>query len=313
MDPLSDVLRAIRLTGAHFFASATSGPWGLEAPPARELSPRVLPGAQHLISYHVVMHGRCWGGLRGESLLALEAGDVILFPHGDAHVMCSSPEPGPLPRVGDVPRFPAQRVLGDPEHPDVRLVCGFFGCDPDPFNPLCQSLPRVLRVRGMSEGLVGMFARQVLEETEAGRVGAESLLTRLAELMFIEVLRRQVDAMPDGGAGWLSAMRVPFVARVLHLLHGQPAHPWTIAELATEAATSRTVLAERFTRLVGVPPMQYLTQWRMQLASVRLRESGAKLAAIAAEVGYESETSFNRAFKKATGVSPGQWRQGRVA
>lgn len=310
MDPLSDVLRIVRLTGAHFFRASASGAWTIEAPAARELSPRILPRSEHLISYHLVLTGRCWGGVKGEPLLALDEGDVILFPHGHAHLMSGGPEPGAdLLSINSVPRFPREAEFGDTAgHPDVVLVCGFFGCDREPFNPLCAGLPRQLRMRGLSEGLVGVFARQVVEETSAGRAGSDSMLTRLAELMFIEVLRRYLDSLPEGSSGWLAGIRDPLVGRALALLHARPGHDWSLAELATAAASSRSSLAERFARLVGLPPMQYLTQWRMQVAAGRLRETEAKVAAVAAEVGYESEAAFSRAFKKATGVAPGRWR-----
>lgn len=309
MDPLSDVLRAVRLSGAHFFHATASGPWGIEAAAARELSPRILPGSEHLISYHVVLEGSCWGGLRGQPLVPLNAGDVILFPQGDAHVMSGTPRPGPhLPQVYDVPRYPegAEFRLGDGA--PASLMCGFFGCDLAPFNPLCASLPRQLTMRGLSDGLVGVFARQVVQESESARAGADSLLTRLAELMFIEVLRAHLESLPSDQGGWLAGLRDPVVGRAIALIHERPAHPWTLAELATEAASSRSSLSERFTKLVGIPPMQYLTQWRMQVAARLLKETGAKVSAIGADVGYESEAAFSRAFKKATGVAPGAWR-----
>jgi AraC-like DNA-binding protein len=137
------------------------------------------------------------------------------------------------------------------------------------------------------------------------------VLTRLAELMFIEVVRRYLDELPSGQTGWLAGLRDEVVGRALTLLHARPAHPWTLADLAREAATSRSNLAKRFTELVGLPPMQYLAHWRMQVAANLLTRSGTKVAAIGAEVGYESEAAFSRAFKKATGVAPGAWRDAR--
>jgi AraC-like DNA-binding protein len=313
VDPLSDVLRVVRLTGAHFFRTRASGTWGIEAAPAAELSPRILPGSEQLIPYHLVMTGTCWGGLTGRPPVELRAGDVILFPHGHGHVMCSGPAPGPnLVSVDAAPRFPDGADFGDPGRADVTLVCGFFGCDREPFNPLCAALPAQLRVPGLSDGIVGTFARQVDEETRSGRAGAESMLTRLAELMFIEVLRRHLDSLPEDGRRWLAGIRDPVVGRALAVIHARPGHRWTLEDLAREAASSRSSLAERFHELVGIPPMQYLTQWRMQVAAVRLRETGAKVSAVAMEAGYESEAAFSRAFKKATGVAPSRWRDRAV-
>jgi AraC-like DNA-binding protein len=158
---------------------------------------------------------------------------------------------------------------------------------------------------------LGGFSRQLTEDSRLGRAGANGVLTRLAELMFIEVLRRYLDGLPPGQTGWLAGVRDEVVGRALSLLHGRPGHPWTLADLAREAASSRSSLARRFAMLVGQPPMQYLTQWRMQVAANLLAQSSAKVATIGATVGYDSEAAFSRAFKKATGLAPGAWRDAR--
>jgi len=296
-DPLSDVLRAVRLDGAFFYAVQASEPWSVEAVAAKELTPQVLPGAEHLISYHILTSGRCWGGLTGERAVALAPGDVIVFPHGDAHVMSSDPKLH-------------SETLGDGGEVTATFVCGFLGCDRRPFNPLLSTLPHQLHLPGLSSGWLQSFARQVVEESQARRVGADSVLTRLAELMFVEVLRRYIETLPPEQRGWLAGLRDDAIGRALGLLHGDPAHAWTLDELAAGVAMSRSVFADRFTTLVGQPPMQYLAHWRMQLAASRLAAGSAKIAAIAEQVGYESEEAFSRAFKRLMGVSPGAWRRG---
>jgi AraC-like DNA-binding protein len=313
MDPLSDLLRVVRLDGAYFFAVEAAEPWSVETAPARELSPRILPAAEHLISYHILTDGRCYGGVRGEEQTELLAGDVLVFPHGDAHVMSSAKglRPGPKVNSAAPARYPETVVLGDEGPRGASFVCGFLGCDRRPFNPLLAALPRRMHVRGMSGAWVGSFTRQVTDESRLARPGGNTVLTRLAELMFIEVLRRYLDDLPPEQTGWLAGLRDDVVARVLALLHGRPAHPWTLPELAKEAASSRSNVARRFTDLVGEAPMQYLTQWRMQVAANLLIQSGAKVAAIGAEVGYDSEAAFSRAFKRATGLAPGAWREAR--
>jgi len=313
MDPLSDVLRAVRLDGAYFYAVEAAGPWCVEAAAARQLSPRIMPAAEHLIPYHILTAGRCFGGLAGEDPVELNAGDVLVLPHGDAHVMSSDrgikSDPG---MYGTAPaRYPHTVILGDGGSPRTSFVCGFLACDLRPFNPLLASLPRRLHMRGMSSAGLGAFTRQVTEESRAGRAGADGVLTRLAELMFIEVVRRYLDELPPEQTGWLAGLRDEVVGRALALMHGQPGHPWTLADLARQAASSRTQLAERFTLLVGRPPMQYLAQWRMQVAANRLLQTGAKVATVGGEVGYDSEAAFSRAFKKATGHSPAAWRETR--
>jgi AraC-like DNA-binding protein len=307
-DPLSDVLRAVRLDGAFFYAVEASGPWSVEAVAAKDLTPRVLPGAEHLISYHILTTGRCWGGLTGESPVALEPGDVIVFPHGDAHVMSSDPKLRSVPATPG--RFPETVTLGNGGQVAATFVCGFLGCDRRPFNPLLSNLPRQLHLPGLSSGWRQSFARQVVEESRAQRVGADSVLTRLAELMFVEVLRRYIETLPPGQQGWLAGLRDDVVGRGLGLLHGAPAHPWTLDELAGSVAMSRSAFSDRFTVLVGQPPMHYLAQWRMQLAARRLATGNSKVATIAEEVGYESEEAFSRAFKRLMGVSPAAWRRG---
>jgi len=289
-DPLSDVLRAVRLDGAFFYAVEASEPWSVEAVAAKELTPRVLPGAEHLISYHILTSGRCWGGLTGQRAVPLAPGDVIVFPHGDGHVMSSDPT------LHSEPATPGR--------------CGFLGCDRRPFNPLLSTLPRQLHLPGLSSGWLQSFARQVVEESQARRVGADSVLTRLAELMFVEVLRRYIETLPPDQHGWLAGLRDDAVGRTLGLLHGDPAHAWTLDELAAKVAMSRSAFADRFSTFVGQPPMQYLAHWRMHLAAQRLATGRAKIATIAAEVGYESEEAFSRAFKRLMGVSPAAWRRG---
>ena len=313
MDPLSDLLRVVRLDGAFFFAVEATEPWSVKTLDTRELRPRLMPVAEHLISYHIISEGRCYGGLLDEEQVELVAGDVIVFPHGDAHVMSS----GPGVRVpNEVYSYAPDRYLetlrvGGPGPAVTSLCCGFLGCERRPFNPLLAALPRRMHLRGVSNAWHGGFTRQVIEESRLGRAGADCVLTRLAELMFIEVLRRYLDEMPAGQTGWLAGIRDEIVGRVLSAIHARPGHPWTLAELAREAGSSRSNVTKRFTLFVGEPPMQYLTRWRMQVAANILSHSGAKVATVGEEVGYDSEAAFSRAFKRATGLAPGAWRERR--
>jgi AraC-like DNA-binding protein len=315
MDPLSDLLRVIRLDGAYFYSVKAAGPWGVEARSAQQLLPHILPGAEHLISYHIVTKGQCFGGLVGEEMVELNPGDVIVFPHGDPHIMASHPGMKSVPREpGSVPaRYPGTVHLGAGGPETTAILCGFLGCDLRPFNPLLASLPHRMHMRGLSNTWLGSFTRQVIEESQALRAGAETVLTRLAELMFIEVIRQYLDDMGPNQTGWLAGLRDEVVGKALTLLHARPGHPWTLVELTREVSASRSKLVERFTELMGEPPMQYLTRWRMQVAAKLLVESGAKVSAVGAEVGYESEAAFSRAFKKATGTAPGAWRSRRRA
>jgi AraC-like DNA-binding protein len=314
MDALSDVLKAVRLTGAVFFDVRAAAPFVAEAPSSADIADRVIPGAQHLVHYHVVSEGSVWGGLDGEAGVQLTAGDIIVFPHGDAHVLSSAP--GMRGRL-DLARFDAAREqprpfalsVGAGATPSAHFVCGFLGCDARPFNPLLAALPRMIHVRDRAGGAIEAFVRLALAEGADPRPGSDVVLGRLSELMFVDVVRRYLETLPAGRAGWLAGLREPFVGRALAALHASPARDWTLESLAREAALSRSALAERFTELVGQPPMQYLARWRMQLAAGQLAAGTDSVATIAAKVGYDSEAAFSRAFKKATGVAPGRWRK----
>ncbi len=198
---------------------------------------------------------------------------------------------------------------------EVHLVCGFLGCDARPFNPLLAALPRVLRASDRDGGRGGWLSRfmEVAEaESRTPRPGAEAVLARLSELMFVEIVRRHLESLPPDRTGWLAGLRDPHVGKALAALHARPGHPWTIDALGREAGLSRSALAERFTALVGEPPIQYLGRWRMQVAAGLLAATHDGIAAIGGRVGYASEAAFSRAFKKAVGVPPASWRRRRA-
>jgi AraC-like DNA-binding protein len=318
-DALSDVLRAVRLTGAVFFTVDVSPPWSTPVPPARTLAPIIMPSAQHLISYHLVTSGSWWAIPDGGTPLRLETGDVIVFPGGAAHVMCSDPKvpPGAGFDVRQIPP-PQQwpyRIVGDTQGAEkLGIVCGFLGCDVRPFNPLLAALPPTMVVsdrNGANDGWLGQFVRLAIAEVGDKRAGGDSVLGRLSELMFVEAVRRHIDSLPAEQTGWLAGLRDRSVGRALTLLHGKPAHAWTLEELARDVGVSRSSLADRFLHFVGQPPMQYLAQWRMQVAAGLLATGGASLAEVAADVGYASEAAFSRAFKKVVGEPPAAWRRQR--
>ncbi len=317
-DALSDVLKTVRLTGATFFDVVAKAPWVAEQPSREMVLPKILPGAEHLIAYHVIIEGRCFANIVGKEPIALEAGEVIVFTKGDPHVMSSSPgmradpvSPGALD-AATASQLPFFINYGGDGPPTAKLVCGFLACDAQPFNPLLDNLPPVIKAgnsQGSDSRWLGQFIRLATIESADKRAGGESVLARLSELMFIEVVRRHLEALPAEQAGWLAGLRDPFVGKALSLMHGAPARNWTIEELARDVGLSRSVLAERFADLVGMPPMHYLAKWRMQIASGLLGGGSASIAAVAAEIGYGSEAAFSRAFKKMVGVPPSDWRR----
>lgn len=319
-DTLSNLLRTVRLTGATFFDIAAKDSWAVGSPAPATILPKILPGADHLIAYHVVTAGRCFGRLlAGGTPVALEAGDVIVFTDADAHVMSSDPNLRADPPTADVldiafaGQMPFHINFADGGAGSTHLVCGYLACDSKPFNPLLDALPKVIKSsdpRGGEAGWLAQFIRFAVAEVSEKRAGGETVLTKLSELMFIDVLRRYVESMPPQDSGWLAGLRDPAVGKALTLIHDKPADDWTIEALARQAGVSRTVLAERFAALVGIPPVQYLAKWRMQIASEMLSSGNTNIARIAQEIGYESEASFSRAFKKMNGVSPSAWRLG---
>jgi AraC-like DNA-binding protein len=322
VDVLSDVLRAVRLTGAVYFDIRARAPWVAETPATSRFRAKVMPEFEHVIAFHIIMDGWCWVYLsdQPDSAIRLETGDAVIIAGGESHIMGTErtkpeePDLGKFYRPGDRPLPFVFNELGGQGDP-FNLVCGYFGCDAQPFNPILDALPRMLHVRGPSFGgtpvkqLIGM----ALRESEKPSAGGETILARLSELLFLQSVRDYIERLPAEATGWLSALRDRHIGAALRHMHARPAHRWTVDELAREVGVSRSALAERFNQVVGTPPMQYLGSWRLQLAAQQMLARGLGIAQAAAEVGYESEAAFNRAFKRQVGMSPGSWRRSKVS
>ncbi len=323
-DILSDVLRSVRLRGALYFHVSGTRDWAAEAPSSREIAAAVMPGSEHVMEYHVVLSGTCWGAVLGGEPVRLNAGDLVIFPHGDPHVISSAPGMRAPPNAaGYFERMPqrlpfalhldAREVCPGAvtEQPGVTtLVCGFLGCDLRPFNPLIAALPRLLHVPAQSgQDWAVQCARQAASEAVERRPGGNAMLERLSEMTFIEAVRRYLGSLPEGSSGWLAGTRDRFVGRAMALMHAAPAEPWTVDELSGRVGLSRSALHERFADMVGQTPMQYLANWRMQVGAALLRDTTATVASVALEVGYQSEASFARAFKRTVGKPPALWRR----
>jgi AraC-like DNA-binding protein len=313
MDALSEILKVVQLSGAIFFDARFTAPWSYESPAEASLAPMLGLGAERVLLYHYVVGGSCVLTLDGMAPQRLNPGDIIVFPHGDAHTMAS-------PGGGQPQQMDAQAILR--ERPKVlrlggggdttHFVCGYMACDPRLFQPILDALPRVVTVsmRGMNQARWFEASLQhAVEEANSPGAGAEGMLAKLSEAMVVETLRMYVAQLSPEHTGWLSGLRDRTVGRCLALMHEKPAHPWTVDALARELATSRSVLAERFTHFVGQSPMQYLGRWRMALATNYLRRSSLNLARIAEEVGYETDAAFSRAFRREFGVPPATWRR----
>lgn len=314
MDALSELLRAVKLSGAMFFHAHGTAPWSVRTPPSAMFSRLIAEPSNHVIEFHLVVEGRGYVRVGGETT-PFAAGDIVMLTHGDAHVIGN----GLGAELADVTdRLPAL-LSGEVAHSRfggggeaTRFICGYLACEARLVRPLVACLPRVLRVqvRANPAGawLENLLAHAV-ELAQAASPGSEVVAGRLAEALFAETLRRYVLQLPPGRTGWLAAAADPAVGRALACMHREPARTWSLDELAVEAGLSRSALTERFARYLDQSPMAYLADWRLELAAETLRTTSRAVLQIAAEVGYESEAAFNRAFKRRFDSPPARYRR----
>ena len=322
MDALSDVLKSVRLAGACYLDAEFTAPWCIRGdltPPSVRAR---LSGADHVAFFHFLTEGECKVQLaESGEILTARAGDLIFFPQQGRHLMGTDLHLAPMESAA---------IRASPNAPDAdvlqlrdggggaatRFVCGYLACDRSTFRPLFESLPRLLCITvggGAASALLRELLRAGVRESSELRPGADSMLSKVAELLFVEAMRRYMEKLPPEGKGWLAGVRDPQVGRALSLLHAEPGRAWSVDVLAREAALSRSALAERFTSLVGESPIQYLTRWRLALAARALRSGSDAIARIAERSGYESEAAFNRAFKREFGVPPAAWRRAETS
>jgi AraC-like DNA-binding protein len=314
MDALSEALRVVHLVGAIFIQGRFTAPWCYQSPRADTAAPFLEPQAEQVVIFHLITEGACWVEMAGEPPMRLEAGDAVVFPQGDAHRMAS--EPGVAPATGarlDVVLSRRPRLLAyGGGGATTKLVCGYLACDRRFAKLLLAGLPRLVKVpvrRSAAGAWLEGSVRYALAEARSPRPGGAGVLAKLAEVLFIEVLRLHINEQREGRTGWLAAMGDRVVGAALQAVHARPAEAWTLESLARAAGSSRSVLAERFQQLVGTAPMQYLTQWRMLLAANLLTRSNAPLTRIAQDVGYQTDTAFSRAFRREYGAPPATWRR----
>ena len=327
MDAVSDVLRFVRLSGAVYLNGEFSSPWclyGQTDTPLREyFMPGVLPHSERVVSYHLITEGRCWAWLPDDpgAALQVEAGELLVVPQGEPHVMGSARDLPPV-QGSELLHRPLRASPGDVMKVHyggggdaTRMLCGFLACDETLDNPVLAALPRLFKL-DMRNDPHSAWLESSLKfaaiEAAQWRAGSATVLARLSELLFVEAVRRCIDSLPPDRKGWLAAVRDRFVGRALAVMHAQPAHCWTVDELARKVGLSRSALAQRFTELLGQPPMQYLASWRLMIAAQELVTGTKTLAAIAQQVGYDSEAAFNRAFKREFGMPPAGWRKSRA-
>jgi AraC-like DNA-binding protein len=316
MDALSEVLKIVKLRGALFFNAEFSAPWCLASSPSSQAAPLLCPGAGHVIIYHYLADGRAYARLSDGCRRDLGPGDVVIFPHGDGHILGN----GAGKPVDSLKTFAnhlshglkAVRYGGGGEL--TKFVCGYMACDPSLSEVVLAGLPSMFVVNIGSDPagqwLANSIQFSVLEAGGPG-TGSDVVLAKLSEILFIETLRRFMQDLPDEQKGWLAGARDPVIGEALALLHKNPSYAWTIAKLAHQVGVSRTRFAERFRHFLGESPMAYVSRWRLKLAAEILLSSNANVVEIAAEVGYASEAAFNRVFKREFGSPPAQFRRSR--
>lgn len=316
MDALSEVLRLVRLTGSVFLNAELSAPWAVASPSSKVLAEALIPDAEHVIEYHLIVEGRCFIEVADEPPLELAKGDLVMVPRGDPHRMSSDPGTDAPTLSAANMKWPAAGEIASPRYGGggelTRLVCGYLAIDRRLCAALIAALPRVFRVSsGSSEvnAWLQTYLRIRLIERGEAQPGGACVLAKLSELMFVEAVRRYVESLPVEQSGWLSGLKDPFVGKVLGLMHSSPTRSWTVDSLAREVGLSRSGLADRFAALIGKAPMQYLTHWRLTLAAHLLQTTTKAASVVAYEVGYESEAAFNRAFKREFGAPPAAWRR----
>ncbi len=315
MDALSEILHSVRLEGAVFYNAEFTAPWGFRSPPSCEVAAFLGKGPKHVIIYHLLTQGRARAEVENTTdRVELVPGDIVVFPHGDAHILSN----GSSPCIADNGKqlkevFSQGMVLarsgGGGEA--TLFVCGYMDCDQELCKTFLGGLPPVFKVN-VRNYPAGQWLENSIKfsaaEASANRAGSEAVLARLSEALFVETLRRYMAELPPQQTGWLAGARDPGVGAALAHMHRAPEHPWTIANLALQVGVSRSVLAERFRHYLGEPPMTYLSRWRLQLGARMLTSTSYSVARISGDVGYESEPAFNRAFKREFGAPPARFR-----
>jgi AraC-like DNA-binding protein len=319
MDVISEVLRVVRLDGALFFNGEFSAPWCLSTSQSTAIAPYLSPEAGHLILYHFLIEGRAYVRLPDGQREELTAGDIVIFPHGDAHFLGNGSPAKPVDSLQTFAKNLTQglklaRFGGGGEV--TKFVCGFMTCDPRLCEVFLAGLPRILKVHIENEPS-GQWLKNSIRfsvgEGDGSEAGSGLVLAKLSEVLFVETLRRYINELPPDQIGWLAGARDPIIGQALALMHKEPADPWTVSNLARRIGLSRTRFAERFRHFLGDSPMAYLAQWRLKLGAEILQSTEDSVAEVAVAVGYGSEAAFNRAFKREFDCPPAQFRRQRKA
>jgi AraC-like DNA-binding protein len=315
MDALSEAMRAVRITSALFFNGEFSAPWRFATPAQDKVALAVSADSEWLVLFHLVTEGEATARITGHDALALTAGDIVVFPRGDAHEMWNGRTSKLYPGARLLPKLSKGELAAEKwggRGAVTRIICGYLGCERHAEELFLRGLPPIFKVNVRSSpagAWIESAIRNGVSAIELQRAGRLAVLAKLAETLFVETLCRYMDELTPERTCWLAAARDPKIGQALALLHRDPARAWTLPDLARASGMSRTVLAERFSQLMGEPPLVYLARWRLQLAARQLLTTDRKVLQIAGEVGYESEAAFSRAFSRAFGLPPARYRR----
>jgi len=315
MDALSEILHSVKLEGAVFYNAEFTAPWGFRSPPSCEVAAFLGKGPKHVIIYHLLTKGRARAEVEESThRVELVPGDIVVFPHGDAHILSNGSPPSIADNGKQLKEVFSQglalaRSGGGGEA--TLFVCGYMECDGEMCKTFLGGLPPVFKVNIRNDP-AGQWLENSIKfsaaAASANRAGSDAVLARLSEALFVETMRRYMADLPPQQTGWLAGAQDPGVGAALAHMHRAPERPWTIATLAQQVGVSRSVLAERFRHYLGEPPMTYLSRWRLQLGARMLTSTSYSVARISGDVGYESEPAFNRAFKREFGAPPARFR-----
>jgi AraC-like DNA-binding protein len=311
-DELSVFLRMVRLSGGVFLSSELGAPWSVSAAVTAQECVAFNLEPRHIVAYHYVVAGEMYIAVDGQQPSKVEAGEIVMLPQNDAHILSSAPGLPPMPGKVVLPSpvngISRMKFGGTGER--CQLLCGFLSSDD--FNPLFMTLPKVLKIDVAALGNGGWIESSMqlaIAELSQGQAASSNMMARLSELLFIEAVRSYARTAKTMEDPWLRGLGDAQIGRILSRMHQSVASDWTVDALAREAGLSRTAFINRFAAATGQPPMSYLKAWRLREARLRLLDDRECIAQIGHAVGYRSEEAFSRAFKRVYGVAPGHYQK----
>jgi len=298
-DPLGETLYSLRLNGLIYAQSELSAPWGVD-----------MPAMEGKMMFHIVTQGECWLRFSNGDSVFLKPGEIALIPRGEGHRFSSELdidcEPFfniPVEMLSE--RFELVRYGGGGD--ETLLTCGVLSFDHAAGQKLIKQLPQIIHIKHGSVELPSQLQALIqlmADEVTNLNAGGETVVSNLADIIVIKAIRHWIEHDPKAAKGWLGALKDPKIGKALTAIHTHPEHTWTVDRLAEQAGMSRSSFSARFTDVIGTSVKQYVTEWRMGLARMRIMQSPVSLIELSEELGYQSEAAFSRAYKRVFGEPP---------